>query len=168
MASFYCVRVQIDSASLRHILRPFAAQGAAPPEQLAASHPSSQYGQPARAAPSTSLLAQVAGNHPHATHVSDRKALFGMLNAGNAANVIDLTRASPLRGAEPLPKHPRHGLEASSSVEQPSCLGALFQNTSANVQGSFPGECSVNNGIVPVFQESQWHDFCLPAAVFYC
>uniref|UniRef100_A0A0D3H9X4 Histone-lysine N-methyltransferase n=1 Tax=Oryza barthii TaxID=65489 RepID=A0A0D3H9X4_9ORYZ len=147
MASFYCVRVQIDSASLRHILRPFAAQGAAAPEQLAASHPSSQYGQPARAAPSTSLLAQVAGNHPHATHVSDRKALFGMLNAGNAANVIDLTRASPLRGAEPLPKHPRHGLAASSSVEQPSCLGALFQNTSANVQGSFPGECSVNNGI---------------------
>uniref|UniRef100_A0A0E0EUT3 Histone-lysine N-methyltransferase n=1 Tax=Oryza meridionalis TaxID=40149 RepID=A0A0E0EUT3_9ORYZ len=138
---------QIDSASLRHILRPFAAQGAAAPEQLAASHPSSQYGQPARAAPSTSLLAQVAGNHPHATHVSDRKALFGMLNAGNAANVIDLTRASPLRGAEPLPKHPRHGLAASSSVEQPSCLGALFQNTSANVQGSFPGECSVNNGI---------------------
>ncbi|EEC85039.1 hypothetical protein OsI_32352 [Oryza sativa Indica Group] len=139
MASFYCVRVQIDSASLRHILRPFAAQGAAAPEQLAASHPSSQYGQPARAAPSTSLLAQVAGNHPHATHVSDRKALFGMLNAGNTANVIDLTRASPLRGAEPLPKHPRHGLEASSSVEQPSCLGALFQNTSANVQGISQG-----------------------------
>ncbi|KAF0905733.1 hypothetical protein E2562_008807 [Oryza meyeriana var. granulata] len=141
---------QIDSANLLYVLRPLAAQevtGAAAPEQLAANHLSSQYGQPTRAAvaPSSSLLAQVSGNHPHANHVPDRKALFGMLNASNAANVIDLTRASPPRGAEPLPKHPRHGLAASSSVEQSSCLGALFPNRSA--QGSFPGECSVNNGI---------------------
>uniref|UniRef100_A0A0D9XGM5 Histone-lysine N-methyltransferase n=1 Tax=Leersia perrieri TaxID=77586 RepID=A0A0D9XGM5_9ORYZ len=70
-----------------------------------------------------------------------------MLNGSNAASVIDLTRASPLRGEEPLPKHPRHGMAASSSVEQSSCLGASFQNRNGNAQGSFLGECSVNNGI---------------------
>uniref|UniRef100_A0A0E0M4E6 Histone-lysine N-methyltransferase n=1 Tax=Oryza punctata TaxID=4537 RepID=A0A0E0M4E6_ORYPU len=164
MASFYCVRVQIDSGNLRHILRPFAAQEAAAalvPEQRAANHPSSQYGQPARAAPTTSLLAQVAGNHPHASHVSDRKALFGMVNAVNAANVIDLTRASPLRGAEPLPKHPRHGLAASNSIEQSSCLGALFQNISANVQGG-PAEkageiVTMDNGMTI----GQWLKYCM-------
>ncbi|XP_040383333.1 uncharacterized protein LOC102721579 isoform X2 [Oryza brachyantha] len=146
---------QIDTANLRYLLRPFAAQqeaagGAAPaPEQLAANHPGSQYGQPARAAaaPSNSLLAQVSGNHPHASHMPDLKALFGMPNGNNAASVIDLTRASPPRGVEPLLKHPRHGLAASSSVEQTTSLGALFQNTSANAPVSFAGKCSVNNGI---------------------
>ncbi|KAG8057737.1 hypothetical protein GUJ93_ZPchr0002g24613 [Zizania palustris] len=141
------VRVQMDITNMRNLLRSFAAPSAAAavPEQLAANQPSSQYGQPARAWPTTSLLAQVPGSHPPASHAPDRKALFGM--PSTAAGVIDLTRASPLSGAEALPKHRRHGLASSSNVEQSSCLGVLFQNKSANQQGSFPGDGSVNAGI---------------------
>ncbi|XP_066397696.1 uncharacterized protein [Miscanthus floridulus] len=154
---------QMDGVTLRHLLRPFAAQEAAAagrvaaaPEHLVANHLTSQSGLPARAGPDNELLAQVPGSY----------STFGLApdltraNASNAAaDIIDLTRAAPLSSAATLPKYPRHGLSASSSNEQ-SSIGALFLNKSANGMGTFTGESSANEGIANggvQFQDSSVH-----------
>ncbi|XP_062199450.1 uncharacterized protein LOC133901928 isoform X2 [Phragmites australis] len=159
---------QMDGFNLRHLLRPFAAQesaagarSAAVPGQLVTNPSSSQSGQPAKPGPSNELLAQVPGSYSYSTFglAPDLKALFHKPNASNAAGIVDLTRASPLRSAASLTKYPRHGLSASSSNEQ-SSLGALFLNKSANGMGTFPGEMSANEGITHggiQFQESSAH-----------
>jgi hypothetical protein len=143
--------MQMDGVTLRHLLRPFAAQeaaaagrAAAAPEQLVANHSTSQSSLPTRAGPSNELLAQVPGSY----------STFGLApdltraNASNAAaDIIDLTRAAPPSSAATLPKYPRHGLSASSSNEQ-SSVGALFLNKSANGMGAFTGESLANQGKV--------------------
>ncbi|TKW34586.1 hypothetical protein SEVIR_2G315100v4 [Setaria viridis] len=144
---------QMDGVTLRHLLRPFAAQEAAAggrataaPEQLITNPSTSQSGQPARAGPSNELLAQVPGSYSTFSLAPDLKALFDKPNASNAADVIDLTRTPPLCSAATLPKYSRHGLTASSSNEQ-SSAGALFLNKSANGMGTFTGEVSTNEGM---------------------
>ncbi|KAM0897915.1 hypothetical protein ACQ4PT_022246 [Festuca glaucescens] len=113
-------------------------------------------GQPAKAKPgptSTSLLPQPPGgsyySYPHVnSRVTDLKSLLHSPSASNAAGAgIDLARpySTALGGgaaAPPLPKYPRHGLSAGSSVGQQSPLGALFMNKSSNAQGALPGEGS--------------------------
>jgi hypothetical protein len=75
--------------------------------------------------------------------------LFGKPSASNAADIIDLTRASPPGSAATatLPMHSRHGLTASSSNEQFSA-GAPFRNKTANGMGTFTGEGSTKEGTV--------------------
>ncbi|KAM0897919.1 hypothetical protein ACQ4PT_022246 [Festuca glaucescens] len=122
-------------------------------------------GQPAKAKPgptSTSLLPQPPGgsyySYPHVnSRVTDLKSLLHSPSASNAAGAgIDLARpySTALGGgaaAPPLPKYPRHGLSAGSSVGQQSPLGALFMNKSSNAQGALPGEGS-SSGIDGVSQ----------------
>ncbi|KAJ1290773.1 hypothetical protein BS78_02G269600 [Paspalum vaginatum] len=139
----------MDGVTLRHLLRPFAAQEAArapaAPEQLLTNPSTAQSGEPARAGPSNELLAQI---------IPASYSSFGLapdltwVNASNAADIIDLTRASPLHSAtSTLPNyHPRHGLAASSGNQQ-SSIGALFLNKSANGMVTFTGEGSTNEGI---------------------
>jgi len=147
----------MDGVTLRHLLRPFAAQEAAAagraPEQLVTNPSTAQPGQTARAGPSNELLAQVPGSYSTFGLAPDLKALFGNPSASNAADIIDLTRASPPGSAATatatLPMHSRHGLTASSSNEQ-SSAGALFGNKSANGMGTFIGEGSAKQGTVLV------------------
>ncbi|RLN32810.1 uncharacterized protein C2845_PM03G05990 [Panicum miliaceum] len=148
---------QMDGVTLRHLLRPFAGQeaaaggrAAAAPEQLVTNLSTAQSGQPARAGPSNDLLAQVPGSYSTFSLAPDLKALFGKPSASNAADIIDLTRASPPGNTATLPMHSRHGLTASSSNEQ-SSAGALFRNKSANGMGTFTGEGMTDVGI-------QFHD----------
>jgi hypothetical protein len=145
----------MDGVTLRHLLRPFAAQEAAAagraPEQLVTNPSTAQSGQPSRAGPSNELLAQVAGSYSSFGLAPDLKALFGKPSASSAADIIDLTRASPPGSAATatLPLHSRHGLTASSRNEQ-SSAGALFGNKSANGMGTFTGEGSAKQGTVLV------------------
>ncbi|PUZ71914.1 hypothetical protein GQ55_2G351500 [Panicum hallii var. hallii] len=146
---------QMDGVTLRHLLRPFAGQeaaaggrAAAAPEQLVTNPSAAQSGQPARAGPSNELLAQVPGSYSTFGLALDLKALFGKPSASNAADIIDLTRASPPGSAATatLPMHSRHGLTASSSNEQFSA-GAPFRNKTANGMGTFTGEGSTKEGM---------------------
>ncbi|KAG2636742.1 hypothetical protein PVAP13_2NG470100 [Panicum virgatum] len=142
----------MDGVTLRHLLRPFSAQEAAAggraSEQLVTNPSTAQPGQTARAGPSNELLAQVPGSYSTFGLAPDLKALFDKPSASNAADIIDLTRASPPGSAATatLPMHSRHGLTASSSNEQ-SSAGALFWNKSANGMGTFTGEGSAKEGI---------------------
>lgn len=156
MALLPCVYMQMDGVTLRHLLRPFAAQEAAAagrvaaaPEQLFASHSTLQSGPPPRVGPSNELLTQVPGNYCTFDLAPD----LTRANASNAAGTIDFTRAGPSSSAATLPKYPRHGLPASSSNEQ-SSFGALFPNRSANVMGIFTCQSSANEGNVPVNLEA--------------
>ncbi|ONM23440.1 Histone-lysine N-methyltransferase ATX4 [Zea mays] len=152
----------MDGVTLRHLLRPFAAQEAAAagrvaaaPEQLFASHSTLQSGPPPRVGPSNELLTQVPGNYCTFDLAPD----LTRANASNAAGTIDFTRAGPSSSAATLPKYPRHGLPASSSNEQ-SSFGALFPNRSANGMGIFTCQSSANEGIANVgvqFQDSSVH-----------
>ncbi|KAL6601411.1 hypothetical protein ACP70R_044631 [Stipagrostis hirtigluma subsp. patula] len=144
---------QMDGgATPRHVLRPFAAQQAAPaaaPEPPAAvSASSSQPGQPSRAGPSNELLSQAPGSYSAFGLAPELRALFDKASASNAAGVIDLTRAcaSPLGTGAPLPKYPRHGLAAASSDEQ-SSLAAVVMNKVSNGMSAFAGQGSATDGI---------------------
>ncbi|CAL5082799.1 unnamed protein product [Urochloa decumbens] len=145
---------QMDGVTLRHLLRPFAAQEAAlcgrataAPEQLVTNPSTSQSGQPVRAGPSNELLAQVLGSYSAFGFAPDLKALLDKPNASNAVDIIDLTRAPPPGSAPTLPKYSRHGLTASGSNEQSAAAGAPFLNKSANGMGTFTVECSANKGM---------------------
>ncbi|WVZ65826.1 hypothetical protein U9M48_015128 [Paspalum notatum var. saurae] len=142
---------QMDGVTLRHLLRPFAAQEAvagaratAAPEQLVTNPLTAQPGQPVRAGPSNELLAQI---------IPGSYSTFGLAtdltraSASNAADIIDLTRASPLHSAAAtLPNYPRHGLPGSSGNEQ-SSIGGLFLSKSASGMVTFTGEGSTDEGI---------------------
>lgn len=148
--------MQMDGVTLRHLLRPFAAQeaaaggrAAAAPEQLVANHSTSQSGLPARTGPSNELLAQVPGSYSTFGHAPD----LTRANASNTADIMDLTRAAPPSSAATLPTYPRYGFSASSSNQQ-SSVGALFLNKSANGMGTFTGESSANQGKVVVNLEA--------------
>jgi hypothetical protein len=145
--------VQMDGVALRHLLRPFATQQAAaaalqqPVANPLTAHPC----QPSTGGPglSNGLLAQAPGNYSTFGTAMDLKAMFNKLSSTNAAAMVDLTRASTLGGATPLSMYPRHGLSDSSSNEQ-SCFGTQFPNKSANgIGGTFTGEGSANEGMVP-------------------
>ncbi|KAM0917414.1 hypothetical protein ACQ4PT_009526 [Festuca glaucescens] len=116
-------------------------------------------GQPAKPKPgpaTTPSLPQPPGGscygYPHlSSRVTDLKALLHGPSAGNAAGAgagIGLARPHSTAlgaAAPPLPRYPRHGLSAGSSVGQQSPLGALFMNNkSSNAQGALPGEGSAS------------------------
>ncbi|KAF8759291.1 hypothetical protein HU200_010329 [Digitaria exilis] len=122
----------MDGVTLRHLLRPFAAQEAtaggratAAPEQLVTNPwAASQPGQPARAVPSNELLAQVPGGYSAFGLAPELKTLFDKPTTSNAADRIDLTRAPLVSSSATLPKYSRHGLTAGSSHQQPTTSNA--------------------------------------------
>ncbi|CAN6218692.1 unnamed protein product [Urochloa humidicola] len=145
---------QMDGVTLRHLLRPFAAQDAAVggratavPEQLVMNPSTSQSRQPASAGPSNELPSQVPGSYSTFGLAPDLKALFDKPNGSNAVDIIDLTRAPLLSSAPTLPKYSRHGLTASGSSEQSAAAGALLLNKSANRISTFTVEGSTNEGM---------------------